>query len=145
MCITAHNTEQNCSNSLPLSSRQSSLLRWCLRETLTPLASYPSVCSSTCFGTLRPSCHSTASKHWRNLASVYLLHVCCWLITVLNLHIDWFLFHFHSCCYLSIFTARRCISYNNSVCPSVCPSHAGIVSKRRHVARCSLHCWIASW
>ena len=30
-----------------------------------------------------------------------------------------------------------------SVCPSVRPSHAGIVSKRRHVARCSLHCWIA--
>ena len=30
-----------------------------------------------------------------------------------------------------------------SVHPSVCPSHAGIVSKRRHVARCSLHCWIA--
>ena len=27
--------------------------------------------------------------------------------------------------------------------PSVCPLHAGIVSKRRHVARCSLHCWIA--
>ena len=43
---------------------------------------------------------------------------------------------------------KRCISYGNSVCPSVrlqsvCPSHAGIVSKRRHVARCSLHCWIA--
>jgi len=31
-----------------------------------------------------------------------------------------------------------------SVCPSVCLSHAGIVSKRRHVARCSLHCWIAN-
>ena len=30
-----------------------------------------------------------------------------------------------------------------SVCLSVCPSHAGIVSKRRHVARCSLHCRIA--
>ena len=30
-----------------------------------------------------------------------------------------------------------------SVRPSVCPSHAGIVSKRRHVARCSLHCRIA--
>jgi len=34
-----------------------------------------------------------------------------------------------------------------SVCPyvrpSVCLSHAGIVSKRRHVARCSLHCRIA--
>ena len=37
-----------------------------------------------------------------------------------------------------------------SVCPSIClsvrrPSHAGIVSKRRHVARCSLHCWIELW
>jgi len=29
-----------------------------------------------------------------------------------------------------------------SVCPSVCTSHAGIVSKRQHVAR-SLHRWIA--
>ena len=34
---------------------------------------------------------------------------------------------------------KHCISYSNSVCPS----HAGIVSKRRHVARCSLHRWIA--
>ena len=42
---------------------------------------------------------------------------------------------------------KHCISYSNSVCLSVCPSvrpsHAGIVSKRRHVARCSLHRWIA--
>ena len=46
---------------------------------------------------------------------------------------------------------KRCIGYSNfarpsvrlSVCLSVCPSHAGIVSKRRHVARCSLHRWIA--
>ena len=38
---------------------------------------------------------------------------------------------------------KRCISYSNTDCPSVCPSHAGIVSKRRHVARCSLRCWIA--
>jgi len=37
---------------------------------------------------------------------------------------------------------KRCISYGNSVCPSVCLSvrlsHAGIVSKRRHVARCTI-------
>ena len=38
---------------------------------------------------------------------------------------------------------KRCISYGNTVRPSVCPSHAGIVSRQRHVARCSLHCWIA--
>jgi len=42
---------------------------------------------------------------------------------------------------------KRCISYGNSVrlsvCLSVCPTHAGIVSKRRHVARCSFHRWIA--
>jgi len=42
---------------------------------------------------------------------------------------------------------KRCTSYSNSVrlsvCLSVCPSHTGIVSKRRQVARCSLHCWIA--
>ena len=30
-----------------------------------------------------------------------------------------------------------------SVRPSICPSHAGIVSKRRHVARCNVHRWIA--
>jgi len=30
-----------------------------------------------------------------------------------------------------------------SVRPSVCPSHAGIVSNRRHVARCSLHSKLA--
>ena len=30
-----------------------------------------------------------------------------------------------------------------SVCLSICLSQAGIVSKRRHVARCSLHRWIA--
>jgi len=43
---------------------------------------------------------------------------------------------------------KRCTSYNNSMCLSVCLSvrlsvrlsHAGIVSKRQHVARCSLHC-----
>ena len=42
---------------------------------------------------------------------------------------------------------KRCTSYSNSVRPSVCLSvrlsHAGIVSKRRHLARCCLHCWIA--
>jgi len=42
---------------------------------------------------------------------------------------------------------KRCTSYGNFVCPYVCPSvrlsHAGIVSKRRHVARCSLHHQIA--
>jgi len=42
---------------------------------------------------------------------------------------------------------QRCISYSNSVRLSVRlsvrPSHAVIVSKRRHVARCSLHRWIA--
>jgi len=34
-------------------------------------------------------------------------------------------------------------SYGNSVCVSVRLSHAGIVSKRRHVARCSFHRWMA--
>jgi len=54
-----------------------------------------------------------------------------------------------------LFTARRnvriaskgCTSYSNSVRlsvrPSVRPSHAGIVSKGRHVARCCLDCRIA--
>jgi len=48
-----------------------------------------------------------------------------------------------------VFTARRIASAVlatalPSVCLSVCLSvrlsHAGIVSKRRHVAQCSLHC-----
>jgi len=39
---------------------------------------------------------------------------------------------------------KRCTSYGNSVRLSVrLSAHAGIVSKRRHVARCSLHCQIA--
>jgi len=33
--------------------------------------------------------------------------------------------------------------FRPSVRPSVRPSHAGIVSKRRHVAWCSLHCQMA--
>ena len=41
---------------------------------------------------------------------------------------------------------KRCTSYSNSVRLSipvcVCLSHAGIVSKCLHVARCSLHCQI---
>ena len=53
---------------------------------------------------------------------------------------------------VSFFTARAMLplqgfyqlqQFRLSVCLSVCPSHAGIVSKRRHVARCSLHRWIA--
>ena len=36
-----------------------------------------------------------------------------------------------------------CPSVRLSVRPSVRPSHAGTVSKRRHVARYSLHCQIA--
>ena len=51
----------------------------------------------------------------------------------------------------SIFTACRNAGIASAVlaiaipsfCPSVRPSHAGIVTKRRHVARCSLHCRIA--
>jgi len=38
---------------------------------------------------------------------------------------------------------KRCTSYGNSVRLSIRLSHAGIVSKRLHVARCSLHCQIA--
>ena len=34
-------------------------------------------------------------------------------------------------------------SVRPSVCLSIRLSHAGIVSKRRHVARCSFHRWIA--
>ena len=42
------------------------------------------------------------------------------------------------------FTARRFASaVLATAIPSVRPSHAGIVSKRRHVARRSLHCRIA--
>jgi len=47
---------------------------------------------------------------------------------------------------LLLFTVRRikhCTSYGSSVVLSVCLSHAGTVSKRLHVARSSLHYWIA--
>jgi len=44
---------------------------------------------------------------------------------------------------LAVAIPSVCPSFCLSVCPSVRPSHAGIVSKRRHVARCSLHCRIA--
>jgi len=52
---------------------------------------------------------------------------------------------------IHIFTARRNARIASavlataipSVCPSVCLSRAGIVSKRLHVAQCSLHCQIA--
>jgi len=46
-----------------------------------------------------------------------------------------------------LFTARRNARIASAVLaiaiPSVRPSHAGIVLKRRHVARCSLHGQIA--
>jgi len=50
----------------------------------------------------------------------------------------------HSICHMhrhfySTPLCMRCISYGSSVCPS----HAYIVSKRRHIAQCSLHCRIA--
>ena len=45
-----------------------------------------------------------------------------------------------------VFTARRNARTASAVpaiaIPFVCPSHVGIVSKRLHVARCSLHCQI---
>ena len=57
---------------------------------------------------------------------------------------------FYSACNARIASAVLAMaipSVRPSVCLSVRPSvrlsHAGIVSKRRHVARCSLHRWIA--
>jgi len=52
---------------------------------------------------------------------------------------------------ISVFTARPNARIASAVlataipcvCLSVCLSHAGIVSKRRHVSWCSLHCQIA--
>jgi len=38
----------------------------------------------------------------------------------------------HSC------NAERCISHGNSVCPSVCLSHAGIVPRRMKMGSCGL-------
>ena len=50
----------------------------------------------------------------------------------------------YACDFYSAQLCKRCTSYGNSVCLSVCrPSYADIVSKRRHVARYSLHCRIA--
>jgi len=36
-------------------------------------------------------------------------------------------------------------SYRLDVCPSVCPSHAGIVSKRLNLSSNCLHCLVAPW
>ena len=47
--------------------------------------------------------------------------------------------------FYSALLCKRCTSYGNSVCLSVRPSHAGIVSKRRHVPLYSLHCQIAKY
>ena len=48
----------------------------------------------------------------------------------------------------TFFTARhnaaRCTSYSISVCPSVCPIHAGTVSKRMNTGWCCLHSWLTS-
>jgi len=56
------------------------------------------------------------------------------------------IFHFYSAPQCS--HCKRCTSYSISVCLPVCLSvrlsHASIVSKRRYVARCSLHCQIAN-
>jgi len=43
----------------------------------------------------------------------------------------------------SALLATEITSVGLSVCLSVCRTHAGIVSKLRHVVRCSLHRWIA--
>ena len=54
--------------------------------------------------------------------------------------------HLSSLLFFGFYSAphcKCCTSYGNSVCLSVRPSHTGIVSKRRHTARCSLHCQIA--
>jgi len=50
--------------------------------------------------------------------------------------------HFYSAHNARIASAVLAIAIP-SVRLSVCPPHAGIVSKRRHVARCCLHRWIA--
>ena len=52
------------------------------------------------------------------------------------------LISFYSACNARIASAVLATAIP-SVRLSVCPSHAGIVSKRRHVAWCSLHRWIA--
>ena len=74
----------------------------------------------------------------------------CHFILALTLLVRSVVFNSHVMC-LCVFTARRNAGIASTVLAtavpsvrlSVCPSHAGIVSKRRHVARCSLHCWIA--
>jgi len=80
------------------------------------------------FGTQDSQCMRT-SKY--PLTSMMILYRCSPGITILP----------------SIFTARRNARIASAVpataIPSVCLSHAGTVSKRLHIARCSLHCQIA--
>jgi len=52
-------------------------------------------------------------------------------------------FFYYSQCFLQRAALEALYCYGNFVCLSVRPSHAGIVSKRRHVAQCSLHRRIA--
>ena len=44
----------------------------------------------------------------------------------------------------AICNAERCNSYDNYVCPSVCPSHAGTLSRRMKIGSCGLHCEVAN-
>jgi len=56
--------------------------------------------------------------------------------------LDWLIYGILLTLYITM--TLCCTNYGNSVRPSaVCLSHASIVSKRLHVARCSLHCQIA--
>jgi len=60
------------------------------------------------------------------------------------------IFHVHRCCsFFKVFTcvsyAEARLSYRLSVCLSVCPSHAGIVSKRLNLSSNCLHYLVAQW
>ena len=76
---------------------------------------------------------TTVLRLQQQAASTYVVPQCGLIITTM--------FTFYSAPQCS--HCKRCTSYGNSVRLSVRLSHAGIVSKRRHVARCSLHCQIA--
>ena len=62
-------------------------------------------------------------------------------VSTMSLH--WFCYSARNARIVSAVLATAIPSVCLSVHPSVRPSHAGIVSKRRHVVGCSLHHWIA--
>ena len=90
-------------------------------------------------------CHSSwlkevAGTHCEEIGSIFAM-LFCWQCAF-NVFMP-FLIQSYVPCFYSARNARIASAVLATAIPSVRPSQAGIVLKRRHVARCSLHHWIA--